>query len=326
MFRKLVSVTMVGALALAACAPAATPTPAPAQPRSGPLNVVATFSIIGDWVQAVAGDKVNLTVLVGADSDAHTFAPSPADGVAVQNAHFIFENGLEFEGWLDGLYVSSNAMGQRVTLSEGLEPLAMAEGTPKPTDEHGDEHGHDDHAHGEFDPHLWQSVPNAMHMVKIIRDTLSTADPANAATYAQNAAAYLAELEALDAFIRAEVEKLPADQRKLVTSHDTLGYFAAAYGFEMVGTALGSMSTEAADPSAGALAELVKDIRATGVRAIFAENVANTRLMDTLANEAGVTLAPTLYTDALGAAGSNGATYVAMMRYNVQTMVTALAP
>jgi ABC-type Zn uptake system ZnuABC Zn-binding protein ZnuA len=162
-----------------------------------------------------------------------------------------------------------------------------------------------------------------MAIVEVIRDALVAADPDNAALYTANAEAYLAELTELDAFIEAQVAELPVERRKLVTTHDTFGYFAARYGFEIVGTALGA-STEAADPSAGAIAELVEAIRAAGVPAIFAENVSNMRLMETIAREAGVTLAPDLYTDALGAPGSPGATYLEMMRYNVTTIVQAL--
>jgi ABC-type Zn uptake system ZnuABC Zn-binding protein ZnuA len=162
-------------------------------------------------------------------------------------------------------------------------------------------------------------------MVENIRAALTTADPDHAADYAANAAAYIAELQALDEWVRTEVSALPSEQRKLVTSHDTFGYFAEEYGFEVIGTAL-PVSTEGASPSAQAIAALVEDIRATGVRAIFAENVSNPQLMEQIASEAGVVLAPALYTDALGAPGTDGDTYLKMMRYNVTTIVTALQP
>lgn len=189
-------------------------------------------------------------------------------------------------------------------------------------DDHDHDHGHG-HTHGEYDPHIWHSVANARIMVQNITAALVAADPDNAATYEANATAYLSELDELEAFIRQEVAKLPPERRKLVTTHDTFGYFARDYGFEVVGTALG-ITTEAADPAAGEIAALVAEIQAAGVPAIFAENIANPRLMEMVAREAGVELGPTLFTDALGEPGSGGETYIDMMRYNVTTIVAAL--
>lgn len=185
-----------------------------------------------------------------------------------------------------------------------------------------DEHGHH---HGEFDPHVWHDVTYAMAMVEHIRDALSAADPENAADYAANADAYLAELTELDAWVTAQIESIPAERRKLVTSHDTFGYFAARYGLEVVGSALGSFSTEAADPSAGELAALIEMIETEGVPALFTENVSNPDLIERIAQETGVTIGEPLYTDALGAVGTPGATYIDMVRYNVTAIVTALS-
>jgi ABC-type Zn uptake system ZnuABC Zn-binding protein ZnuA len=187
---------------------------------------------------------------------------------------------------------------------------------------HADEHGHH---HGEFDPHVWHDVANAMAMVEAIRDALSAADPDNAAAYASNADAYLAELAELDAWVTEQIATIPPDRRKLVTAHDTFGYFAQRYGLEIVGSALGSLSTEAGDPSAGALATLIETIQAAGVPALFAENVSNPELIERIAQETGVTIGEPLYTDALGAAGTPGATYIDMVRYNVTAIVTALS-
>jgi ABC-type Zn uptake system ZnuABC Zn-binding protein ZnuA len=161
-------------------------------------------------------------------------------------------------------------------------------------------------------------------VVEAIRDGLVKADPAHAQIYQANAETYLAQLKELDAWVRQEVETLPAERRKLVTAHDTFGYFAKAYDFEIVGSGLASFTTEATDPSAGEIAELVEQIKAVGVPAIFAENVTNPTLMERIASEAGVVVAPPLYTDALGEPGSEGNTYLKMMRYNVLTMVAAL--
>ena len=290
------------------------------------LQVVASFSILGDLVERVGGDAVEVTTLIGPGVDAHTYDPAPADLVVLAEADVIFENGLGFEPWLDRFYESTQPPGVRIVLTEGITPReAGADNDQPPQGEAGDEPVNDEElAPGELDPHAWHDVANAIVMVGAIRDDLAAADPTNAELYAANAAAYISELEALDAAIREQVATLPEDRRKLVTSHDTFGYFADAYGFEVIGTALGSLSTEAGDPSARDIAALIAQIEEAGVPAIFAENVANPDLMESLAAEAGVELAPPLYTDALGPEGSPGETYIGMMQSNVTTIVEAL--
>ncbi len=287
-------------------------------PVSGePLSVVTSFSILGDLVRQVGGDAVQVTTLIGSGVDAHTYDPAPADLVALSEANLVFENGLGFEPWLDGFFASAQPAGARVVVSEGITPREAG----------GDhaEHEEESGEHGVYDPHVWHDVANAIVMTENIRDALVAADPANAALYETNAAAFIANLETLDADIREQVATLPEERRKLVTSHDTFGYFADAYGFEVLGTGFGSLSTEAADPAARDIAALVAAIEAAGVPAIFAENVANPDLMASIAAEAGVELAPALYTDALGPEGSPGETYEGMMQSNVATIVAALA-
>ena len=342
------------ALLLMACTPqpAVQPTTSPPEAPTATaqrLSVVATYSILGDLVQQVAGDRVTLTILVGAEGDPHTYQPTPRDSATIGAATLLFENGLEFEPWLDDIFVASGSQATRVVVSTGATLLATAkeghseeghseeghseeghseEGHSEEghSEEGHSEEGHSEegHSHGEFDPHIWQDPINAQAMVTVIRDALIAADPNNSATYTANAAAYIAELQALDSFIREQVAGLPEERRKLVTNHDTFAYFANRYGFEVIGTALGS-STESADPSAGVISELVEQIRAAAVPAIFTENTANPALMETIAREAGVTLAPALFTDALGAPGSSGATYLEMMRFNATTIVSSLA-
>ena len=282
-----------------------------------PLKVVATFSILGDLVQNVGGDAIELTTIVQPGADAHTFEPTPQDAEALADADLIFQNGLEFEPWLEDLHDASGSDAPIVTATDRITPLEAGAHEAAKADEEETEHG-------EFDPHVWHDVANAKLLVESIRDALVAADPDRAATYQANADAYLARLQSLDDFVVAEVAKLPDDRRKLVTSHDTFAYFAVRYGFQIVGTALGSATTEGADPSAAEIAELVDQIKAAGVPAIFAENVTNPALMDSIASEAGVQLAPSLYTDALGESGSDGDTYEKMIGANVTTIVTAL--
>lgn len=347
---RLAARSLVGAfvlLLLLAGLPAATPGTAAAQDGE-PLRVVATFSILGDWVTQVGGDRVEVVTIVPAGGDAHTFDPSPDQVASIAEADLIFEIGAGFETWLDDMYAASGSDAQRVAVSDGLDLIGATEeghedehaGEASPEAEHGHEEDGEhageaspeaeheegeDHEHGELDPHIWGDVSNAVASVETIRTALGSADGANTATYDANAAAYAAELTELDAFIRSEVDKLPEDRRKLVTSHDTFGYFARAYGFEVIGTALNSLTTESSDPPAGEIAALVEEIKTAGVPAIFAENISNTDLMEAIADEAGVSLAPPLYTDALGEPGSEGATYIMMMRYNATTIVTALS-
>ncbi|MBM3983394.1 MAG: hypothetical protein FJ304_24615 [Planctomycetes bacterium] len=289
--------------------------------NSGKLRVVATYSILGDLVKNVAGDEAEVVTLVGPDGDAHTFDPSPQDGMTVADAQVIFENGVGFETWLDKLYSSSASKATRVVVTKGLEfREGQCNHTKAEREKLGPAHEHED------DPHVWHDVKNAIHMVEIIRDTLCEIDPGHADKYRANAAAYLAKLEALHAWVEKEVEAVPRDRRKLVTNHDTFGYFADRYGFTVAGTVLQSVSTEAGDPSAAEFAKLIEAVKAAKVPAIFAENVHNPKLMERLATEAGVRLAPPLYTDALGKPGSDGDTYEKMVRHNVTTIVEALKP
>lgn len=288
-----------------------------------PLKVVATYSILGDFVENVGGDLVDLTVLVWRDGDAHEYEPTPRDSVAIAEASLVFENGLEFESWLEDLYAASGSSAAKVTVTEGIVPRAMSE-----FGEHGhaeEEHTEgEEHAHGEFDPHVWHNPQLVMTIVDNIAAALAQADPANEATYLANATTYKAELEQLDSDIQAEVDQLPADKRKLITSHDSLGYFAYRYGFEVVGAVIPSVTTESSDANAGELAQLVDTIKGSSVPTIFVENITNPDLIEQVANSAGVTVAPPLYTDALGKEGSEGASYLELMRYNARTIVEAL--
>ncbi len=279
------------------------------QAQNTPLKVVATFSILGDIVKNVGGDKVDLSVLVGPDGDTHTYEPVPGDSVKLAEANLIFENGFGFESWLDKLYEASASKATRVVVTQNIEPGKIAVGDET----------------GETDPHAWQNVYYGIHMTKIVRDALSAADPANAVTYQLNANQYITQLLDLDTYILQKVQSLPVEQRKLVTNHDAFGYFAARYGFTVVGTALGSISTEAADPSAADIAKLVEDIKSTGTKAIFPENIENPKLIQQIADQAGVKVGPSLYSDALGQPGTDGETYLKMMRYNIDAMVGALS-
>lgn len=277
-----------------------------AQPQR--LKVVATFSILGDVVQTIATDNIDLTVLVGVDGDAHSYEPVPQDSVALTNANLIFENGMGFEMWLDDLYTAAGGQAQRVVVSQGITPGTISVGDET----------------GETDPHIWQNPYNYVRVAELVRDTLSAADPTNAVIYQLNANSYITQLLEADTYILQQVQRLPADQRKLVTNHDAFGYFASRYGLEIVGTALGSVSTEGASGSAANLAKLVEDIRTTGARAIFPENSENADVVNQVAQETGVKIGAPLCSDALTPADGPCPTYLQMIHYNIDSVMAAL--
>jgi len=275
---------------------------------AAPLNVVVTYSILGDVVQNIGGDTISLTTLVGPDGDTHTYEPIPQDSVTLSEAGIIFENGLEFEGWIDDLYSASGSQAERVVISDSITPGTIGLG---------------DEA-GETDPHIWQNPYNYVQVISVVRDALSAADPANAAVYQLNANAYLTQLLEVDSYVVQQVQTLPAEQRKLVTNHDAFGYFAGRYGFDEVGFAIDSVSTEGSGPSAADISALVESIRASGTRAVFPENIENADLVNQVAQEAGVVVGAPLCSDALSPADGPCPTYLDLLRYNIDSIVTAL--
>lgn len=273
------------------------------------LPVVATFSILGDFAKNVGGERIVLTTLVGADGDAHVYSPSPADAKKLAEAKVVIMSGLKFEGWMDRLVKASGTKATVVVATKGIK-LRKTAGV--------DAHGH---GQGESDPHAWQSVANAKIYVANIRDALIAADPAGNASYEQNAADYLAKLDALETEVKAAVAKIPADRRKIITSHDAFGYFKAAYGVDFI--APQGVSTEA-DASAKDVARIIRQIKRQQIPAVFLENVTDTRLLKRIADETGAKIGGTLYSDALTGEKGEAPTYIEMMRHNVQRLSAAL--
>jgi zinc/manganese transport system substrate-binding protein len=284
--------------------------PAAAQAQEK-LKVVATFSILGDLVRNVGGERVDVTTFVGPNGDAHVYSPTPADGRRLTEAKVVFTNGLKFEGWIDRLVKSSGTKAAKVEATKGIKPL-------KGEEEHG--HGHD---HGDgIDPHAWQSIGNAKVYVANIRDGLIAADPAGRAAYEANAAAYLAKLDALDAEVKALVARIPTDKRKLITSHDAFRYFEAAYGIDFV--APQGVSTES-EASAKDVAKIIQQIKREKITAVFVENVSDARLMERIAKETGAKIGSQVYSDALSEPNGPAGTYIDMMRHNIRAFSTALS-
>ena len=286
---------------------AAVPASAQSPPRAK-IKVVATFSILADLVGEVGGDRVDLSVLVGADTDAHAYQPKPADARTLADAQALVSNGLGFEGWIDRLAKAAPFKGRAIVASAGVATIAA-----------GHSHGHS-HGHGP-DPHCWQDVAAVRRYAANIATGLAAADPANAAHYRDRAAAYDARLAELDRWVRAEIGKVPADQRKAITGHDSFRYFAKAYGVQFLSPRGYNTSTE---PSAKDVAALIRQVREQKIKALFIENMTNPGLVEQIARESGAVVGQRLYSDALSRPDGPAATYEAMMRHNVTALVAGM--
>ena len=279
----------------------------PASAQTKP-KVVATFSILGDLVAEVAGDHVDLAVLVGADTDAHTYQPKPIDARTLAAAQALVSNGLGFEGWIDRLITAAPFKGRPIVATVDVPAFEVA-----PSPGHG-------HTRG-LDPHGWQEVGRARRYVANIAAGLADADPANATYYHEHAQSYDQRLAELDRWIRAEIAKVPAGQRKAITGHDSFGYFSSAYGVQLL--APRGYNTDS-EPSAKDMAALIRLVRDEKIKALFVENMTNPGLVDQIAREAGAVVGSRLYSDALSAPGGPAPTYEAMMRHNVTALVAGM--
>ena len=289
----------------------------------GKLRVVATTDIIGDVVAQVGGEAIDLTTLMAAGEDPHSFEPGARALTAVANAHVTFVHGWNLE---EGLVDDLEAIGENapvVPVAANIEPLKL--GAHENESDHADEH-EDDHNHTGVNPHTWLDPHLVKQWVENVEQVLVALDPANAETYRRNASAYQTELDDLLAYYDAQISAIPAAQRKLVTNHDAFSYFATAYDFEIVGTVLPAAST-LAEPSASGLAELVEVMENEGVCTIFAETTANARVAGTVAGEldgCDDVKVLALHTGALGPDGSGADSYIGMMRSNVEAIVNGL--
>jgi zinc/manganese transport system substrate-binding protein len=272
-------------------------TPARAQER---LTVVASFSILGDFARAVGGDRVDVTTLVGPNADVHVYTPAPADAKTIAGAKLVIVNGLGLEGWLPRLVQSAGGKATIVVATTGIAPLKRG---------------------AEADPHAWQSVSNAKIYVANIRDALVAASPADAAAFRANAERYLAELDALDAEVRAAVAKIPPERRKVISTHDAFGYFAEAYGIAFIAPLGVSTETE---PSARDIAEIIGQIKKAKIPAVFLENMSDDRLIGRIAAESGAKVGGTLFSDALTGENGDAPTYIAMVKHNIRALTSAL--
>jgi zinc/manganese transport system substrate-binding protein len=282
---------LIGLLLIAAAFPAR------AEER---LNIVASFSILGDFVKNVGGERVSVTTLVGADGDAHVYVPTPADAKRIADAKLVVVNGFGLEGWLPRLVKSAGGKASIVTVTAGIAPLTLG---------------------SDADPHAWQSVANAKIYVANIRDALAAADPASAEVFRTNAAAYLAKLDALDREVRAAVAQIPQGRRRVISTHSAFGYFAAAYGVEFIAPV--GMSTES-EASARDIAGIITQVRSAKIPAVFLENMSDPRLIRRISAETGARVGGTLYSDSLTAEKGDAPTYIDMVRHNIKALTSAL--
>jgi ABC-type Zn uptake system ZnuABC Zn-binding protein ZnuA len=285
------------------------------------LQVVATTTILGDVVQRIGGDRVQVSVLVPPGNDPHSFQPAPSDIRIISEADLVITNGAGLDAFLNRLLeaaLTPGDQGKIISASEGIDFRQLPPGFQSA------KQGEANNLPGEsqIDPHVWFDPENAIIWTKNIEQALSQVDPDHTDRYAANAGHYRNELQALDAWIQAEVAKIPAENRKLVSDHQTLGYFADRYGFELAGTLIPG-SSAAAEPSAVDLAALIDTIQAQGVKAIFVGSTVSPVLAQQVAADTGVPVVP-IYTDSLTPPGGQASSYLDLMRYDVQAIVEAL--
>ncbi|MGL3107177.1 metal ABC transporter solute-binding protein, Zn/Mn family [Bradyrhizobium sp. BR 1432] len=264
------------------------------------LNVVASFSILADFVHNVGGERINLTTLVGADSDVHIYTPAPSDAKRIADANLVIVNGLGLEGWLPRLVQSSGSKATVVTASAGITPLKLGSAA---------------------DPHAWQSIPNAKVYVTDIADALAAAAPDDADVFRAQAKAYLEKLETLDREVREAVAKIPVERRKVISTHEAFGYFSAEYGIQFIAPLGVSTETE---PSARDIAAIIGQIKVQKIPAVFLENISDNRLIRRIAAETGAKVGGTLISDGLTGEKGPAPTYIDMVRHNIKALTSAL--
>ena len=281
--------------------------PARAQPATP--HIVASFSILADMTRELAPAGTVVTSLVGPNADAHVFEPTPADGRHLAQADLVVVNGLNLEGWVDRLIKVSGYRGPVVVAGRGVKLPPSRQ-------------PHEGHDHGAVDPHAWQNLAYTRVYVANISSALAARWPARRAEIESRRVAYLARIDELDRRVRDSLNAIPRAERRVITSHEAFGHFGAAYGVDFL--APQSWNTHS-EPSAAAVARLIREIRQQGVRAVFIENISDPRLVERIAHEGGVRVGGTLYSDALSAPGGPAETYLKLIEHNTRTLVDALS-
>jgi zinc/manganese transport system substrate-binding protein len=311
------------------------------------IKVVASFSILADMVKQVGGDAVEVVSMVGYGADVHVFSPTPADVRQIAQAQWVVTNGLGFEGWVNRLITASGYKGPVLVASQGVAALVEDHESVETVDAHTKHKeksnatssatsnampsstlntsahvkGHSHDHHDAQDPHAWQSLSNAKIYVENIRVGLIQLLPESRAAIDQRASDYQARIDALDQYTHQAMNQIPLANRRVMTTHDAFGYFAASYQVEFL--SIQGWSTDR-EPSAAQVGQLIRQIRQDNIKALFIEHLADPRLIERIADETGAKLGGTLYVDALTAPGTPADTYLKMFALNVETILKAL--
>lgn len=263
------------------------------------VSIAASTTQMGDFARQVAGERADVTQILSVNSDPHEYEPKPSDVESVVDSDLILQSGGDLDVFLDQIVESSGSSAPVLTLIDSVDTREQD---------------------GEVDPHWWQNPINVITAVEQIRDELIDIDPDGESTYTANAGDYIAKLKTLDRSIASCIDEVPVDERKLVTSHDALGYYADRYGIDVIGAAIPALTSQA-QASAGETQALIDLIEQTGVKTIFAEAGVSQQLEQTIADEAGATVGGELWADTLGPEGSDGATYIEAAEANTAKMV-----
>ena len=274
------------------------------------LNVVASFSILGDLTERVGGKRIQVHTLVGPDADAHVYQATPSDAKALAGAKLVIVNGFDYEGWINRLIKSSGYRGPVLVAGNGVKTLKKAQD------------GKHKHHHSSVDPHAWQDLSNALRYVDNIAHALSAADPDGKPEYTANAEKYKKDIAALDSELRNMFKNLPEERRKVVSSHDAFAYFGHAYGLRFIAP-VGSNTD--AEPSAADVGRIIQQIRREKISAVFMESISDTRLLERIRKESGARIGGTLFSDSLSGKTGPASNYLDMMRHNARTLSAALA-
>jgi zinc/manganese transport system substrate-binding protein len=271
------------------------------------VKVITSFSILGDMVKNIGGERVEVTTLVGADGDVHAYEPTPAAAKSVSEAELVVVNGLGLEGWVDRLIKASGYRGRVVVASSGIKPRNMKEDLKN--------------GRATIDPHAWQDLDNGRIYADTIAKALASVDPAGTTTYTAYADAYSAKLIELNTWVKAEFSAIPEKKRRMLTSHDAFGYLGGAYGIEILAPM--GLSTES-EPSAGEVMKLIRQIKKEKITAVFVENISDPRMIEQIARESSATVGGELYSDALSKQDGPAPTYIDMFKNNVAKIVAAM--
>lgn len=268
------------------------------------LKVVASTTIFADMAKSIGGDQVEVESIVSVGADPHTYESIPSDAQLVKSADVIFKNGLTLEGWIDKIITNGGSKAEVKTITEGITPIASTE------------------YKNAYDPHAWMVAENGLTYIKNIYETLSKVDPKNQEYYLKNYESYSNELKSLEQYIKEQIATIPVEKRLLVTSHDAFNYYGRKYGLKL--SAINGISTEA-EIQTSDIIRVKKDIKESGIPAIFVESTINPKVIQQIAYDNGVSIGGELYSDSLGDPGSDGDTYTKMLRHNTNVIVKALS-